>query len=286
MSDEKKLRPDIHEGLSIFRPPLCLELAGKNFELVMDDGFDKNLIVQDGKTLLFGEPGKEEAYEYDCIKMDDQCYLVNFEHKPFPNPRYGVTIVLDTKESLVTVCYATLGRNPKLPRMPYTEIVFGAVKRPDGSIPRIRHGYTNEMAGTSIDWDYGAFNIAHIYQNERLYRVAFTPRAIERSLRNSPEMLAGADKMPTRKEIYEDYGDFVKIRDGVYAVNILETNLCRRVGHGNSLFFLMNLNEMHDAGRSFGTNMDGKDENYTFGAFGTWYDATEEMNRPSMYYIH
>ncbi|MDO5138731.1 MAG: hypothetical protein Q4D71_09795, partial [Oscillospiraceae bacterium] len=63
MSDEKKLRPDSHEGLSIFRPPLCLELAGKNFELVMDDGFDKNLIVQNGKALLFGEPGKEEAYE-------------------------------------------------------------------------------------------------------------------------------------------------------------------------------------------------------------------------------
>ena len=286
MSDNKILRPDSHEGLSIFRPPLCYELAEKSFELVMDDGFDKNLIVQDGTTLMFGDPGKEECYEYDCIKMNDQCYLLNFEHRPFPNPRYGVTIVLDTKESLVTMCYATLGKNPKLPRMPYTEIVFGAAKRPDGSIPRIRHGFTNEMAGTSIDWDYGAFNIAHIYQNERLYRVAFTPRAIERSLRNSPEMLAGADKMPPRQEIYEDYGDFVKIRDGVYAVNILETNLCRRVGHGNSLFFLMNLNEMHDAGRSFGTNMDGEDENYTFGAFGTWYDATEEMNRPSMYYIH
>jgi hypothetical protein len=48
----------------------------------------------------------------------------------------------------------------------------------------------------------------------------------------------------------------------------------------------MNLNEMHDAGRSFGTSVDGKDENYTFGAFGTRYDASEEMKRPSMYYIH
>ncbi len=212
--------------------------------------------------------------------------MVNFEHLPFPTPRCGITVILDERESLVTVCYATLGRDPKLPRMPTTEMVFGAVRREDGSIPGVRHGYTDEMAGTSIDWNYGTFNIAHVYQSERYYRVAFTPRALERVRRNSPEMMAGADRRPPTQAIYEDYGDFIKIRDGIYAVNLLETNLCRTNGHGNSLLFLMNLNEMHDAGRSFGTSVDGKDENYTFGAFGTWYDATEEMKRPSMYYLH
>ena len=286
MADEKKLVPDKHEGLSIFRPPLCFELAGKSFELVMDDGYDKNLIFQDDKTLLFGPAGLEESYPYDCLKMDDRCYLVNFEKIPFPNPRNGIAVVLDEREFLVTICYATLGQDPEFPRMPTTRIVFGAFRRPNGTLPTLRHGFTDEMVGTSIDWNYGTFNIAHVYQSERLYRVAFTPRALERSKRNAPEMLAGADKKPPSKEIYEDFADYVKIRDGIYAVNIMETNLCRRVGHGNSLFFLMNLNEMHDAGRSFGSNVDGEDENYTFGAFGSWYDASSEKERPSMYYIH
>ena len=48
----------------------------------------------------------------------------------------------------------------------------------------------------------------------------------------------------------------------------------------------MNLKEMHDCGRSFGTNAEGLDENYTFGAFGTRYDAGREMSLESMYYIH
>ena len=286
MADEKRLVPDKYEGMSIFRPPLCFELTGKSYELIMDDGFDRNLVIEDRKYLLFGEKGQEKRYPYDCLKMDDQCYFINFEELPFPEPRCGITVILDTREDLVTVCFATLGRNPKLPRMPSTEFVFGAVKREDGTVNGKRHGYTNEMAGTSIDWNYGTFNIAHVYQTERFYRVAFTPRALERVRRNSPEMMAGADTRPVVQSIYEDYGDFIKIRDGLYAVNLMETNLCRRVGHGNSLLFLMNLNELHDVGRSFGTSVDGLDENYTFGAFGAWYDAEKDMKRPSMYYIH
>ncbi|MBP0986108.1 MAG: MoaF N-terminal domain-containing protein, partial [Oscillospiraceae bacterium] len=142
MADVKKIVPDKHEGMSIFRPPLCFELAGKSFELVMDDGNDKNLIIESGKKLRFGEPGSEKEYEYDCIKMDDQVFFINFEERPFPEPRYGITVILDEREGLVTVCYATLGLNPKLPRMPSTEMVFGAVKQPDGRVPTLRHGYT------------------------------------------------------------------------------------------------------------------------------------------------
>ena len=288
MADEKKLVPDKYEGLSIFRPPLSLELAGKKFELVMDDGFDKRIEFTDGKNLLYGEPGKEQAYAYDCLKMDDQCYFVNFEKRPFENPRLGITLILDTKAYLVTAAFATLGRDPKFPKMPHVDIVFGAMKRPDGTVPNLRHGYTADMAGTSIDWNYGSFNIAHVYFSERYYRVAFTPRAIERSIRNNPQMMnpGSGERPPRPTAAYEDYMDAVKIRDGLYAVSLVETNLCRRNGHGNSLFFLMNLREMHDVGRSFGTNGDWEDENYTFGAFGTWYDAKTVKEMPSMYYLH
>jgi hypothetical protein len=289
MADEKKLVPDKYEGLSIFRPPLCYELTGKTFELVMDDGYDKKLEFVDDETLVFGGSSEEKRYRYDCLKMDDQCYFVNFEERPFRNPRLGITLILDLRESLVTAAYATLGKDPKFPKMPAAEIVFGAIVRADGTIPAKRHSFTAEMAGTSIDWNYGSFNIAHVYWSERYYRVAFTPRALERIRKNNPQMMAGGGdqkKYEAPKEAYEDYMDTVKIRDGLYAVSLLETNLCRRNGHGNSLFFLMNLKEMHDVGRSFGTNGDGEDENYTFGAFGAWFDAKEVREMPGMYYIH
>ena len=76
-----------------------------------------------------------------------------------------------------------------------------------------------------------------------------------------------------------------KVKDGVYIVSLLETLLCRTRGHGNSLLFLMNLNEMHDVGRSFGTNDKGEDENYVFGAFGCDFDAHETLERKSTFHI-
>ncbi len=85
--------------------------------------------------------------------------------------------------------------------------------------------------------------------------------------------------------VYEDHAAYIKIKDGVYLVSLLETQLCRQRGHGNSLLFLMNLNEMHDVGRSFGTNDAGEDENYTFGAFGEDYDASDTLALKSTYYI-
>ena len=60
---------------------------------------------------------------------------------------------------------------------------------------------------------------------------------------------------------------------------------CRERGHGNNLFFLMNLNRMHDVGRSFGHNGEGKPENYTYGAFGEYYDASDLLARKTTEYI-
>jgi hypothetical protein len=47
----------------------------------------------------------------------------------------------------------------------------------------------------------------------------------------------------------------------------------------------MNLKAMHDVGCSFGTNDEGEDENYTFGAFGEYIDASDVISKPSTYYI-
>ena len=54
---------------------------------------------------------------------------------------------------------------------------------------------------------------------------------------------------------------------------------------GHSLLFVMDLNTLHDVGRSFGTNGDWGDENYTLGAFGELFDASDILAKDSTYYI-
>ena len=50
------------------------------------------------------------------------------------------------------------------------------------------------------------------------------------------------------------------------------------------MLFVINLDRMHDVGRSFGYNADGERENYTFGAFGEPVEH-ELVDKPSIYWI-
>ena len=48
------MKPDQFTGmLSVFRPPLVYEMTGRKFTLVFDDGYDRNLVFTDRKTLSF-----------------------------------------------------------------------------------------------------------------------------------------------------------------------------------------------------------------------------------------
>ena len=285
MDEEKILLPGKFEGMSIFRPPLCRELRGREFTLVMDDGFERRAAFTNRDTVIFHKTGEEETeYASDVLKLREDVFFVNFE-KPGLFPRTGITLVLDLREDLVTMAVAGLGNNPKYPRMPSLDFVFGAIRRADGTVPGIRHGYTPDLTGRAIDWNYGTFDVVHVYASERYYRVAFTP---ERLRRMAERMKAEGREPPKRgapRGVYEDYAAYVKIRDGLYLVSLLETLLCKMRGHGNSLLFLMDLEDMHDVGRSFGTNDRGEDENYVFGAFGRDYDARETLERESTYHI-
>ncbi len=284
MENKKVLAPDKFEGMSIFCPPLCCELAGRSFKLVMEDGYDYAVKFIDGKKLVFGREGDEGTYDYECLKSEALTYFVNFEI-PGRFPRVGISIVLDTEQSLATMVTSNLGQDPTYPRMTAVEFTFGAIEKPDGTVPKIRHGYTDELVGRAVNWCYGTFDVVHIYVTERLYRVGFSPRRIE-SMRRRAEA-EGRTFTPNANPMgaYEDYAHYIKIKDDLYLVDLQETHLCRSRGHGNSLLFLMNFKDMHDVGRSFGTNDDGEDENYTFGAFGADYDASETIKRESRYFI-
>ena len=283
------MRPNQYEGMSIFRPPLVYELTGRRFTLVFDDGYDRTLVFKDRKTLSFGKTGEEKEYAYDCLKVADRCYYVNFEDRTL-RPRLGITLVLDLMQDLVTMGLAHLYVNQRIPRMPSIDFVFGGILREDGTVPTVRHGFTSDLVETAIDWNYGTFDIAHVYTTEHYYRISFTPRGLDRVRRGNPALTrapapAPQEPRPVAQDVYEDHCSFIKIRDHIYLVSLLETVLAKRNGHGNSLLILMNLDEMHDVGRSFGSNNEGEDENYTFGAFGVRIDANSTLAKKSSYYI-
>lgn len=272
--------------LSVYRPPLVYELTGRRFTLVFDDGYDRTLVFRDRKNLSFGAAGEEKDYAYECLKIADRCYFVNFED-PALRPRLGITLVLDLQQDLVTMALARLYVNPKCPGLPSDEYIFGGIMREDGSVPTARHGYTTELMGVSVSWNYGRFDIAHVYATEHYYRVSFTPRGMARALKGRPELRqpSGSTRYTEPGDVYEDYCTPIKIRDRIYLVGLLETVKARKTGHGNSILVLMNLDEMHDVGRSFGSNSEGGNGNNTLGAFGVFHDASSVLAKKSTLFI-
>ena len=281
------MKPDQFTGmLSVYRPPLVYELAGRKFTLVFDDGYDRTLVFKDRRTITFGPEGNEKDYPYECLKIGEKCYFVSFED-PEARPRAGIVLVLALVQDLVTMALAYIGTNPKLPGLPSDQYIFGAIQREDGTISNIRHGYTTDLFATAVDWNYGHFDIAHVYATEHYYRVSFSARGLARAYRGRPDLRqgnAGESRKPAQSDVYEDYCTVIRIRDRIYLVGLLETVKARRSGHGNSILVLMNLDEMHDVGRSFGSNAEGGTGNNTLGAFGVFHDASEVLAKPSTLY--
>ena len=69
------MKPNQQTGmLSVFRPPLCFELAGKQFFMEFDDGYDRIANFKDRKTLCFGVEGEEKA---GLCSGTENCWAVN-----------------------------------------------------------------------------------------------------------------------------------------------------------------------------------------------------------------
>ena len=286
MDEVKKELPKAkqYEGMSQYRPPLCFELTEKAFELVMDSGYEYELKFIDREKLAYGLlDGEKKEYKYDCLKVDDDTYFVNLEMQA-DKEHTVYTFILDTEQSLVTFCEARMFVNPKVPKLPYTDVVFGAIRKEDGTIPEIRHGYTADMIDKAILWRYGTLNVIHVYSSERYYRLDFLPADIERMRANNPN--PGAPGLFGADRVYEEPSGYIKIKEGIYVFNMNEEMAARGPrGQGNNLFFLMNLNRMYDVGRSYGHNGEGVPENYTYGAFGEYYDSSATLAKKSTAYI-
>ena len=265
-SEEGKVFEDaVFEGNSKYRGAPVTELAGKAFDLVLDNGMEGCLTFNTGKTLTWAPIGKASRTEYyDCLKVDEDTYLVNVEPRNL-HPRLGLALVLDLEQSLVTALFSRQEVDEKYPDKVVNEFVFGAIRRPDGSTPKIRHSFTADLVGCRIRWRYSDnFSISHMYYDPYYMRAPLPDPAKE------PERYEIFKKNP-----YDVPCRYVKIKKNIYFISFIEDFTLTKGRVGSSLTLLMDISRLHDVGRSFGT-WAGKWENYLFSAIGAWEEPTEE----------
>lgn len=266
------------EGLSQYCPPHCFELDGRALHLVMDSGYEYDLVFA-RETVRWGKTGEEpRSDEYVCLKAEDRTFFINAEITGVV-PRLGLSLILDDENALVTVLEARQGWNPKYPYLVSLKAHFGAVAIEGQPLNPRRHGYTADLVGKAAEWTYSPdFKITHVYRSERYYNiVAPSPEVLSQKnledIRMAHEVIWKGYDDPTEPALY------IKIKEGIYVFSFVEEHMEKLTGplvRGNSLAFLMNLKRMTDVGRSFGINGKQEPENYCFGAYGRFVDYPKE----------
>ena len=277
-------------GLDHYRPPLCFELVGKSFTLIMDNGVDYVLNFVSNKFLEWNYEGNEpQVEEYECLKGDDTTYLVSFEISN-DEQRTNHTVVLDLENMLVTRIIARNGENPKFKYLNSTYFDFGAILKEDGTTEFKRHSYTDEMVGTCVQWCYGPqITTVHVYYCTNFYRITYPydntqEESINEGLMNLLSQLPSSDEPAV----------YIRIKDKMYLVSITEVNMEKLLGakgqfRSNTLCFLQNYDRLYQVGRAFGNiTIDEGDIkiNMMFGAYGKFTDVPEEyIAAPNPYIV-
>jgi len=269
--DLRELKKFKSGNIAQFAPPACYELAGQTFNFVMDDGMDYKLRFIDNTTVEWSIDGGAPriATDYLCAKADDTTYMVSYELGD--TPRANHSFVIDLENWLVTRIFARVGENKRFPYLITPRYEFGAILREGFELPFVRHGYTSDMIGNVVQWNYGAMETVHVYHCAHYYRITYPPEQEGSQMFN--EALA---KLPSSDEPTA----YIKIKEGVYLFSLTEANMERVIGdamafRSNSMFFIQDYRLMRLIGRAFGTTtIDGVDNalHLTYGAVGKILD--------------
>jgi hypothetical protein len=198
-----------------------------------------------------------------AAREDDWTYLVSYciEGR---TPRENHTWIIDTEQSLVTFLRCSLGENPFWPYLIETHFSFGYIQEEGREhTDRRRHGFTDDVIGTSVKWVYGhQMATLHIYHTSNWYRITYPKGKTENEEDSSVSAIRELMKaMPGSDEP----AYYVKIKEGMYLVSITEQNMEKILGEkagfrSDTLCFLDNWNRMYSVGRGFGTmTTDGQD---------------------------
>lgn len=265
-------------NLERLKEPLCYELAGRAFQMVMDNGYTYAVHFISEEMVAWGEKGKPMRWDtYECLKLDDTTYFVNWETFG-TEKRHCISLAIDLEGWLVTAVHARIGEVPTCPYLVTHDIIFGAIKRPGVELNHKRHGFTPDLVGRNIFWRYQAdFGITHAYMSEHWLRV---PLGFPDPL---PEDPAEREKEieKRKKHLFEVPAFFVKIRENVYFFGFIEETECRRDPSlcGNTLIMLMDVTKIHDVGRCFGSDYENHyaPQNFTFSAFGAFHEEPDPI---------
>jgi hypothetical protein len=256
-------------GISQYDMPQNYELIGKHFDFAMDDGIDYSITFIDKNTLEWNFEGDapQKATGYLCGKGDETTYLVSYEIAG-ASKRTNHTWVIDLENWLVTRILAVVGENPRFEYLITPKYEFGAIKREGVELKTYpRHGYTNDLIGNVLQWNYGGMETVHIYHCANYYRITYPPERASSQVFN--EAMA---KLPSSDEPTA----YIKIKKGIYLFSLTEANMEKVLGaampfRSNTMCFLQNYNHVYQIGRAFGTTMfDDKltELHITFGAYG------------------
>lgn len=262
-----------------YRPPYCYELAGKSFNFLMDDGYDYGLTVLDEKTLEWSWKGETaQKAEYLCAKADETTYLLTYELQG-RELRENHTFVIDLENWLVTRIQSIVGENPRYKYVIKPKYEFGMIERegvPYSIYPR--HGFTTDMIGNVVQWNYGQMETVHIYYCSDFYRITYPPEnEATRQLNEAVSSMPSSDE-PTA---------YIKIKEGLYLFSLTESNSEKILGdkmplRSNTMCMLQNYKRVYQVGRTFGTRTgSGEDQslNLIFGAFGRIRTGDEKFDK-------
>ncbi|MDR0839372.1 MAG: MoaF N-terminal domain-containing protein [Oscillospiraceae bacterium] len=258
-----------------YAPPASYELVGQRFYFIMDDGKDYELNFVSREALEWNFVGEApQKAEYICSKGEETTYLVSYELGT--TPRSNHTYVIDLENWLVTRISAKVGENARYPYLITPRYEFGAIRR-DGVEPTFkRHGYTSDLIGNIVQWNYGGMETVHIYYCANYYRITYPPERASSQMFN--ETLA---KLPSSDEPTA----YIKIKEGVYLFSLTEANMERLVGaampfRSNTMCFIQNYKSVTLIGRAFGTLTYEDGDHALHKMFGAVGKVLEPANTP------
>ncbi len=212
-----------------YTPPDVEDLVGKT---LLFRGEERNFDFRFTglNQVWFKEEGQEDKACFCNVKtLDGEIYFVNFLVPGYVTSRQ-ITLVADLARGLATAVDAKIGTentNNDVDRDFWFGKLEGLYKGGE------EHGFTTELLGKSIIWDYGPkiIKIKHIYNCDIYYTYK--------------NLTANGTWMATNP------ADYVKIRDGVYIFSFVE----ERQG-GIQAIFLIDTARMHDIGCFYGVSAD------------------------------
>lgn len=228
-----------------YTPPDSDDLVGKKL-VFRGEGHVMTFNFTGLHAMYFTEDDGETKECYTVVKtMEHEVYLVNQLIPGYEMSRQ-ITLFVDMVSGCATVCDAHIGTehsNVDVSR----EFIFGRI---DGEFAGGElHGFTTDLIGKAIDWDYGHIVIKHMYTSNLYYTYSHP----------SPKLGAWMATNPA---------DYVKLRDDMYIFSFVEERQ-----HGLQGIFMINTTTCHDVGCFYGASADHLTSS-CFGAKGVPADIT------------